>query len=85
MPLKNTLIIFGRASKTYAQIEIKKDDLQKNLLQWLVENKVTVASSCGGHGVCKKCHIQKSWLTCQITVDQFIKLEPSLTLYFDYL
>ncbi len=72
--LRQVLIINGAAS----QKEIKKilipDEFEKNLsvMEFLISNSITIASSCSGVGSCKKCIINENILSCQITLKEFI-------------
>lgn len=55
------------------------------MLQWLRKNNVTIASSCDGEGVCKKCKIQNDWLTCELSVEEFLKRQPDGMIKVSYL
>jgi Na+-transporting NADH:ubiquinone oxidoreductase subunit NqrF len=79
------IIIVGNASKTRKAISVTPEDLKQNLLKWLRQNQVTIASSCDGEGVCKKCVIQNDWLTCQMTVEDFLHYQPDGQIFVGYL
>ena len=75
----------GLASGTSRFIECLTQDLDKNLLGWLREKGITIASSCNGEGVCKKCVIQLEWMTCMMTVSELIEREPKGIIEVSYL
>lgn len=77
--------IVGLASKTSQFIEFQESDLGVDLLTWLRSKKVTIASSCDGEGVCKKCNIQNGWLTCQLSLKAFLELCPDGKILISYL
>lgn len=77
--------IIGMASRTSRYLEYSEDDLGKNLLLWLREKCVTIASSCDGHGVCKKCAIQNELLTCELTLKTFFERFPDGKIFIGYL
>lgn len=72
---KVKLSVFGKASnKIIAVISFNEVvDGDKNLMNFLINNKITVASSCNGEGKCKKCIINNDVVSCQITVINFIR------------
>ncbi len=68
------IIIFGRASqKDIMKIEVKPEDLDKNLMDYLRENSLPIASSCAGKGQCKHCVINGLLLSCSVTVKEFLR------------
>lgn len=75
----------GLASKTSRFLEASESDLDTDLLTWLRANKVTIASSCDGEGVCKKCNIQNGWLTCELTLKEFLERQPDGKIEVGYL
>jgi Na+-transporting NADH:ubiquinone oxidoreductase subunit NqrF len=77
--------IVGLASKTSRFIEVKDSDMNENLLDWLRKNGVTIASSCAGEGVCRKCKIQNDWLTCEFTLQSFLETQPDGKVSVSYL
>lgn len=77
--------IVGLASKTSQLIDYSNDDLPTLLLDYLREKSVTIASSCDGEGVCKKCAIQDGWLTCELTLEEFLKRQPDGKIFVGYL
>ncbi len=60
-------------------------DLGTNLLTWLRRQGVTIASSCDGEGVCKRCTIQNAWTTCEMTLGEFLERCPEGTILVGYL
>jgi Na+-transporting NADH:ubiquinone oxidoreductase subunit NqrF len=77
--------LIGMASGKIFLLEYSIHDLEKTLLNFLVEKEVTIASSCSGHGICKKCTIQKDWLTCEMTLKQFLERQADRKIYISYL
>ncbi len=75
----------GLASGRVYPVEALEGDYPKNLLDWLREKKFTIASSCGGEGVCKKCSIQNDWLTCELTLKEFLERQPDGIIEVAYL
>lgn len=55
------------------------------MLHFLRSHGITIASSCDGEGVCKKCGIQNGWLTCELTLEEFLKRQPDGIIEVDYL
>lgn len=79
------ITIVGKASGREQRLEVEGRDYSQNLLFWLRDQGVTIASSCDGDGVCKRCYIQNGWLTCQMTVGEFLIQEPSGRVEVGYL
>lgn len=77
--------IVGLASKTHKNLDVAPGELDMNLLKWLRERGVTIASSCDGEGVCKKCVIQNDWLTCKLTLKEFLERQPDGKIFVGYL
>jgi Na+-transporting NADH:ubiquinone oxidoreductase subunit NqrF len=80
-----TLEVIGLASKTSKKLEYSDSDIDKDLLNWLRSKGITVASSCDGEGVCKKCGIQNGWMTCELTLKSFLERQPDGKIFIDYL
>jgi Na+-transporting NADH:ubiquinone oxidoreductase subunit NqrF len=77
--------IKGKASGRSTFITYEEQDLKENLLIFLRKKGVTIASSCDGEGVCKKCVIQNDWLTCMMTLEEFFQRQPNRQIIVDYL
>ena len=77
--------IFGKASKTSQVFNIEPKDYNENLLKWLRSKGITMASSCDGKGICRKCVIQNNWATCELTIKTFLEVSPNGKIYVDYL
>jgi Na+-transporting NADH:ubiquinone oxidoreductase subunit NqrF len=77
--------IKGKASGRSTFITYESEDLKENLLIFLRKKGVTIASSCDGEGVCKKCVIQNDWLTCMMTLEDFFQRQPNRQIIVDYL
>lgn len=63
----------GLASGKLVPVNYELSDLPLDLLTFLRAKGITIASSCDGEGVCKKCQIQEGWLTCELTLEEFLK------------
>jgi hypothetical protein len=77
--------VVGLASKTSRLLNFVDSELEVDLLTWLRSKGVTIASSCDGEGVCKKCHIQEGWLTCELTLKEFLERQPDGKIFVGYL
>ncbi len=55
------------------------------LMDFLRAHGIPVASSCAGDGVCRKCVVNGEVLSCQLTVEQFLKDYPSGVVEIGYL
>jgi hypothetical protein len=77
--------IIGGASGKTQKLNVEEQDLDQNLLKWLRLQGITIASSCDGEGVCKKCSIQNDWLTCKLTLRDLFKYQPDGKVFVPYL
>lgn len=77
--------IKGLASGQSLFINFNEEDLQQNLLIFLRSKGVTIASSCDGNGVCRKCMIQNDWLTCEMTLKEFLQRQNDKRITINYL
>lgn len=69
------VIIFGNASqKMVTTLQFKEEDLGKNLMDFLRENGLPIASSCGGKKQCKKCVINGFLLSCSVTLQDYLRI-----------
>ncbi len=75
----------GLASGRTTTLKAEDVDYGVNLLDWLRDQGITIASSCDGEGVCKKCSIQNDWLTCEMTLGSFLKKAPLGIIEVSYL
>lgn len=75
----------GMASGRIRELTYTEEDLKQNLLDWLRSKDITMASSCDGEGVCKKCVIQNDWLTCMMTLEEFLQRQPDHMIKVYYL
>ena len=72
--MSHKININGLASKTTVfEGVVRKTDLELTLLQYLQNQKIPIASSCSGEGVCQKCIVNKTLISCQVTLKNFIK------------
>lgn len=83
------LIIYGGASqKKVLSIKLNQEELNENLMTFLLNHKINIASSCNGEGVCQKCIIwqdEKSYLSCQIHLSEIFKNSLSQSFIVSYL
>lgn len=77
--------IIGGASGRSQFVSYTEADLTKDLLSFLRAKGITIASSCDGEGVCKKCVIQNGWTTCELTLEEFFQRQPDKKIYVSYL
>jgi Na+-transporting NADH:ubiquinone oxidoreductase subunit NqrF len=77
--------IKGKASGRSEFISYDDLDLTEVLLTFLRKKGITIASSCDGEGVCKKCVIQNDWLTCEMTLKEFLQRQPNGQITVGYL
>lgn len=75
----------GMASGRTTLIDYEESELSEILLYFLRSKGITIASSCDGEGVCKKCVIQNDWLTCMMTLEQFLQRCPDGIIEVSYL
>ena len=85
--MNKEIIVAGLASlKILKIIPIQNDQfLELSLMELLIANGITIASSCNGVGSCHKCLINKNILSCQISVLKFIETNPTLKIEISYL
>jgi len=85
--MNQEITIAGLASlKIIKIISIPKNLSEElSLMDFLTSNGITIASSCSGVGSCHKCFVNKSILSCQISVLKFIETTPSLRIEISYL
>lgn len=82
MPL---ITVVGLASGRRKEIPFRESEKEENLLFWLRKKGVTIASSCDAEGVCKKCVIQDEKLSCEYTLETFLKSYPQGEVEISYL
>ncbi len=59
--------VFGLASGKQIDKFTTQQTSQQNFLEILQDRGITIASSCFGEGVCKRCLINRSQLSCQLS------------------
>ena len=69
----STLKINKLASGTSEIIVLNPNELDLSLLEILRSENLPIASSCDGQGVCHKCVINGSQLSCKITAREFLE------------
>lgn len=77
--------MIGKASGRIKVVDYQDPDLKEILLNFLRKKGITIASSCDGEGVCKKCDIQNGWLTCEMTLEEFLQRQPDGKIFVGYL
>lgn len=77
--------IVGLASGKSVFISYEEKELKETLLTFLRKKSITIASSCDGEGVCKKCVIQNDWLTCKMSLEELIQRQPDRKILVGYL
>jgi uncharacterized 2Fe-2S/4Fe-4S cluster protein (DUF4445 family) len=77
--------VVGTASGRSTFIAYGPQDMTRTMLDFLRSHEVTIASSCAGEGVCRKCNIQNDWLTCMMTLEEFIQRQPDRKVFVSYL
>ncbi len=66
------LKVKGLASGKEFEVKISSEDLGISLMDFLIKNGFRIASSCGGEGVCKKCVVNETLVSCQVSVREFL-------------
>lgn len=80
------VVVKGLASgKIVKKLTVGKMRPDLSLMDFLMENKITIASSCGGAGTCKKCVVNKNLLSCQISLPEFVRDNESVIVEVAYL
>lgn len=77
--------VCGQASGREYILAVLAEDLSLTLLEFLRKNNITIASSCDGAGVCRKCEIQDGILTCGPTVREYLQSRPDGIIFVGYL
>lgn len=80
--MQRKLIIIGLASnRIYKVIEFTQEDLPTNLMEFLRNKGIPIASSCLGQELCKKCIINNNLLSCSLTLEAFTQLSRPNSTY----
>lgn len=80
-----TIEVHGLASgRVVATLQVNQD-LKESLMDFLMKHKITIASSCGGAGTCKKCVVNKDLVSCQIRVRDFLGEKQTAVVEVAYL
>lgn len=84
---KKKIIVFGNASLKIIKIIPISNNISNelSLMNFLRESGITIASSCDGVGICQKCSVNKTLLSCQISLNDFIKKYPLGRVEISYL
>ena len=85
--MSQKIIVAGLASQKIIKIISIQEGLPTDLslMNFLINNGITIASSCSGVGSCKKCLINYSVLSCQITLRNFLDNNPFPRVEISYL
>ncbi len=67
------VVVHGLASGSNYYFPVNDQDLNLTLMDFLLKNDIRIASSCSGEGVCKKCIVNESIISCQISLLEFLK------------
>ena len=78
------LTIKGMISGQLTHLHVQTDDLDLNLLDFLSQHQIAIASSCRGQQVCEKCIINNKELCCSYTVKEYLKNKGEI-IEVDYL
>lgn len=82
------LLVRGLASNKDIRLFewIKVSDAPKvSLMDFLRSHKIPVASSCFGEGVCRRCKVSETILSCQVKVFELFDQSESVEITIDYL
>ncbi len=80
------VVVWGQASKkVIITKEITNDESIENTLTWLRKHQVPIASSCDGDGVCKKCIVNNSILSCKSILNDFLNKSDEILIEISYL
>lgn len=85
--MSQAVTVVGLASQKIVKIipvpERFAEDL--SLMNFLQGHGITIASSCDGMGTCKKCLVNHKLLSCQITLIDFLDVNPAAIVEIAYL
>lgn len=79
--------VFGLASQKIVKKIALPDSIAADLtlMDFLRDNGITIASSCGGVGTCRKCLVNTSLVSCQTNLNKFIQNNSELRVEISYL
>lgn len=87
-----TLTVIGEASqKIVAEFHLTELEhaTPQGLMGWLRQQKVPIASSCYGDGVCRRCKItdqdKGEILSCLTTLEELFNKRDKATIFISYL
>lgn len=81
MSLKS-LTIKGSASQKSTTLTPLSSELELSLMDFLIKHGFTIASSCSGEGICKKCVVNDDLISCQIKVKDCLELHPLIAIAY---
>lgn len=83
------LIIYGKASnKKILVLSVPPRYLKSNLMDFLRDHGIPIASSCGGDGICLKCVVEahgEKILSCMTSIEEVLKNSDSVQISISYL
>ena len=82
------LLVKGLASKKDIKLftwSDPKDIPTTTLMDFLRQHKIPVASSCFGEGVCRRCKVNETILSCQVSVQELFSAAEDCQITIDYL
>lgn len=80
------ILVIGLASGNIKELEVMSPIPDRlSLMNFLMANKITIASSCGGEGTCKKCIVNQTQLSCQILIKDFLSDRDTARVEISYL
>ena len=82
-----TLNIFGLASNKLVKTIKLPTPIDKNitLMDFLLQNNITIASSCNGEGTCHKCIVNNHLISCQMTLEMYLLTFSDTMIRISYL
>lgn len=77
-----SLKVIGGASQRETILNPTAEDLNLTLMNYLIKQGFTIASSCSGEGACKKCVVNGDLVSCQIKVADFLKSNNQIVISY---
>lgn len=72
MSLK-VIFVYGAASGKTTTLNYNEEQATMNLLHFLQNKEIPIASSCKGRAACKRCKVNDEALACEYTVANYIE------------
>lgn len=77
--------VFGLASKKLVAELSVQAGFKGSLMNFLMQNQIPIASSCNGAGSCKKCVVNSTILSCQVSLEDFTRDRETAVVEVSYL